>query len=216
LKKDVKKVNKKSLEIRTATMQDLDDILKVEALAWPEGLRATKEMFVSRIRVFPEGQFVCLVNGDMEGICCTQRMDYDFSKPLSSWIGVTDCGFIKGTHDLNGEYLYGVNLSVVSNMAMFKVADKLLDACEEYIVKNNLRGGILGARIPRYHKHVEEFPNPWDYVNKKIGSRYRDPEIQFYSRHKLNPLCILPSYFHDPDSLHNGVLLLFKNSERGD
>ena len=46
---------KGKVKIRQARIEDIPEIMIVEEEAWPEGLRATEEMFCSRIETFPEG-----------------------------------------------------------------------------------------------------------------------------------------------------------------
>lgn len=47
------------VSVRRAREEDVEEIMGIERKVWPEEeMRATKEMFLSRIRTFPEG-FMC-------------------------------------------------------------------------------------------------------------------------------------------------------------
>ena len=177
---------------------------------WPQDLQATEAMLKSRIEAFPEGQIVAIVQGEVRGFLSTQIMKYDIENPIASWHEATDNGFIKNTHTIAGNMLYGVDLSVWSGGEV-NVADELILAAGKLIISFNLEGAILGARIPRYHKFAREM-SVEEYVQAttRMG-RLIDPEIHFYSKFGLRILKIVPQYIEDAQSLNHGVLMYWKN-----
>ena len=102
------------IKVRQANMKDINDILIVEEEAWPDGLRASKEQFISRIKVFPEGTLVAeeVDEGNIVGVVVTEILNYDVKNPIPTWKEATDNGLIEKTHNPNGDTLYGVDLSV--------------------------------------------------------------------------------------------------------
>ena len=63
---------------RQATLDDVDAIFELDQNVWDEiGNPATRDMFVSRIETFPEGNIVATINEKVVGYMCHQLIDYD-------------------------------------------------------------------------------------------------------------------------------------------
>ena len=203
-------VKEMEIRVRQANLEDINGILIVEEEAWPEGLRASKEQFISRIKIFPEGTLVAeeVDEGNIVGVVVTEILNYDIENPIPTWKEATDNGLIKKTHNPNGDTLYGVDLSV-SRFAN-SASKNLILGIGKIIIRRNLKQAVLGARIPRYHKYNDRM-NVKDYVYGKRGKRPFDPELVFYSKVGLQIFGILPDYIDDPDSCNYGVLLCWKN-----
>lgn len=194
--------------VRRAEIKDIEGILNVEEETWPETLRATEEQFLSRIETFSEGTIVAVVDNTIVGVVATEIVDYDLNQPALTWGEITDRGFIKRTHNPNGNTLYGVDLSV----SPFGIgASKLLmQEIGRLTIRHNLKWGILGARIPRYHKFADSM-SAEEYINTKKKNRPIDPELIFYDRLGLKVIRIIPNYIEDPESCNCGVLLAWNN-----
>lgn len=194
--------------VRRAQIEDIEGILSVEEEVWPEELRATANQFISRIETFPEGTIVAVVNGTIVGVIATEIIDYDFNQSALTWDEITDRGFIKETHNPNGDTLYGVDLSV----SPFGVGASrlLMQEIGRLTIGHNLKQGILGARIPRYHKFAD-IMSAEEYVNTKRKNRSIDPELIFYARLGLKVVRVIPNYIEDPESCNYGVLLVWDN-----
>lgn len=204
---------KKKLEIRQASPSDLEGIIDVERLSWPNGLEATRDMFASRMAVFPEGVLVAEWNGQKRiiGVIAFELLNYDLDSPYPSWGEITDGGFIVKTHNAFGEYIYGVDLSVDPDFRENGVARRLLQGVGRIAVKRNLRGAILGGRLPGFYQHSKQH-SVSEYINLKRKDGYPlDPELRFYVRAGLKIMGFATNYFKDPESENFGVILLWKN-----
>ena len=198
------------LSIRQAVLKDLQDILLVEEEAWPEGLRATEEMFRSRMGVFPEGTLVAIDNDCITGVVVMEKLKFDSSTPVRTWAEVTDNGFIRNSHKPEGNALYGVDLSV-SKYAGRDVSKDLLEAVKRLAIRLNLKLVAFGARIPRFHRYVNQM-SAEEYIKAtRPSGRPLDPEIAFYVQGGAEVVKLLPNYFWDPESLGYGVLMVWKN-----
>jgi radical SAM enzyme (TIGR01210 family) len=192
-----------------ANIADIPGILLLEECVWPAGLRATEHMLKSRIATFPEGQIVAIVGKALRGFISTEIVKYDVENPILTWREATDNGFITNTHNITGNMLYGINLSVWGRIGNI-IADKLLLAMGKLIILFNLQGAVLGARIPRYHKFANVM-SAEDYIRTNKKGRLIDPELQFYSKFGLRILKVLPKYIGDAESLDYGILLQWRN-----
>jgi len=202
-----------NIKIRQAKIEDIPQILQVEKAAWGEERAATFEMFESRIKTFPQGNLVALVDNKIVGVVSTQIMNYDLEKNAFTWYEATDNGYIKKTHNQKGDTLYGVDLSVHPLYQNKGIGTKLMVSVGKLIVKYNLKRGLLGARVPHYYKYADKIKIE-DYVkinDKKRADIPPDPELVFYQRLGLKIVKIIPNYFKDPESLNYGVLLVWDN-----
>lgn len=202
---------KKAVKIRQVKIEDVEKIYELEKEVWGEENAATKEMIKSRIETFSEGQLVALIDEKIVGFVSTEIVNYDFSHPLT-WYEVTDNGFIKKSHDLKGDTLYGVTLSVHPQYQNKGIGTKLMIEVGRLLIKYNLKQGILGARIPSYHKYSDKIKVE-DYVQLKEEKDGipPDPELAFYQKLGLKMIKIIPNYFKDPESLNYGVLFVWRN-----
>lgn len=208
-------MTKTQVSVRNATFSDIDDIVAVEALSWSEENMADHSKWESRLNTFPQGVFVGLVNGKICGVVCAERVDYEFKDKDFTWYDITDNGYLVNSHNPNGRFLYGVDLSV-SGGHVSKVSRLLLEAIADLVMELNLEGSFLGARIPSYFKHAaivspEEYVfGPWVYNGKERKLPY-DPELLLYLKNGLEPLRVIPNYMEDPPSMNYGVLMLWRN-----
>lgn len=198
----------KKTKIRQARLEDIEKILIIEKEAWPEKLRATREQFRSRIETFPEGTLVAIANGTIIGVVSTEIVDYDIKDPIATWAEATDNGFIKKTHNSEGDTLYGVDLTV--SRFLENASKLLMEEIGKLAIRHSLKQGILGARIPRYHKFRDKMTAE-EYINGKRGNRFMDPELSFYAKMGLKAVKALPNYIDDPESCSYGVLMVWKN-----
>jgi len=106
-----------------------------------------------------------------------------------------------------------VDLSVHPSYQRKGVGRKLMEVIGRLAIKYNLKQGVLGGRIPNYHKFADKIKVE-DYIKTDKTTQNNippDPEILFYRQLGLKVVKIIPNYFDDPESLNYGVLLVWKN-----
>ncbi|MCK4419977.1 hypothetical protein KAV79_09230 [Candidatus Aerophobetes bacterium] len=217
---------RKKIKVREGRIDDLEGMLLVEEEAWPKGLRASREMFECRLKTFPQGTFVAEAGGKIEGVVVTEILNSDLINHIRTWDETTDNGYIRNTHNPEGDTIYGVNLSV-SPCAQKRVAIALLEAIEKLIIRYSLKQGLLSGRIPGFAKYFKQYcqkKNLSSVSNEerdKVAEQYLwtttshgralDPEIDFYKKRDFKMIKLLPGYIEDPQSLNYGVLFLWTN-----
>lgn len=202
------------IKIRQAKISDIGQIVEVEKKAWGEKGAADAQKFESRIKTFPEGTLVAELDNKIIGVVATEILNYkDWENKDFSWYDITDNGFIKKTHNPNGNVIYGVDLSVIPE-APSRVGTSLLECIGKLAIQHNFKGGMLGGRMPDYHKFSNQY-SPEEYIKQKIqtknGLEPLDPEIRFYFRAGLKIIKIIPNYFEDKESLNYGLILFWEN-----
>jgi ribosomal protein S18 acetylase RimI-like enzyme len=106
-----------------------------------------------------------------------------------------------------------VDLSVHPLYQNKGIGKKLMISVGKLAIKYNLKQGLLGARIPNYHKYADKIKVE-DYVKINKNEKTNippDPELMFYQKLGLKIVKVIPNYFDDPESLNYGVLMEWKN-----
>ena len=199
------------INIRNAKKQDLNDVVRLENEIWPEGTRATKDKFESRLKIFPQGFFLALADKDIIGVSTSEIINYDLKNPPKSWEEVTDNGYIRN-HNPYGNAIYVVSIGAISRRGG---GSALVQAQKDLAQRLNLEFLVLGARIPGYDAYCKEHGdiNIKDYIKlKREDGELIDPELRFYTRNGLKIFKIVPSYMEDDKESRNyGAIMVWKN-----
>lgn len=200
------------IQTTEAKTQHLDKVVELESKIWPEGTRAPREKFESRLRVFPNGFFVAFKDDEMIGVSTSEIITYDPANPPASWEAITDNGRIRNTHNPDGDALYVVSVGGISRSG---AGSALIKAQIELSQRLKLRCLILGARIPGYDSYCKEHGNTKieDYAMlTREDGQLLDPELRFYTRNGLRLLKIIPNYMEDDrESRNYGAIMIFEN-----
>lgn len=132
-------------QIRQAKPEDLDDIVRVESLCFPQAEAAEKAVIEERIRLFPESFLVAekdgIVVGFINGAVTNSRV-------------IEDKMFEDGSlHDENGAYQSIFGLDVHPDYQKRGIARELMDALILDSRKRGRRGLILTCKdrlLPYY------------------------------------------------------------------
>lgn len=217
---------RRKVKIRQAQVDDIEAMLLVEEKTWPENLRASREMYESRLETFSQGTMVAEVDGNIKGVVVVEIVNFRSVSDVRSWNEATDYGYIRKSHDPQGNTLYGVNLSV-SPQTQSRVAVALLEAVDKLAIKLDFKQIVLGGRVPRFARYLKQYCQKngisviSDKKRDKIAEDYiqttnrrrdpLDPQITFYQKVGTKIIKLLPNYFKDPESLDYGVLLIWLN-----
>ncbi len=66
----------KEILVRGLTVEDLDEIVRVEQETWPEEWQAPRESFANRLRIFPEGVIGVFVDGELAGVTTSMGSNF--------------------------------------------------------------------------------------------------------------------------------------------
>jgi RimJ/RimL family protein N-acetyltransferase len=197
------------ITIRNATPADIDEVMRVEREAWPPEIQAPREKFESRLKIFPQGFFVAVLNGKIMGVSTSEMIMHNNSRPPEKWEGITDNGWIAKTHNPKGNAAYIVSLGVSPLAGGKGLGSMLIQAQKELVKKLSLNFLVLGARCPEYHKHEFDSIPVEQYVSlRRDDKQLRDMELRFYERNGLKVIKPVLRYMdEDPESRHYGVVM---------
>ena len=117
----------KRMILRQMTIEDIETILKIQELCFPGMDPWERAHLKSHISIFPEGQIVAELDGEIVGSCSSLRINFDEYDDRHTWSDVTANGFITN-HDTEGYNLYGIEVMVHPKFRRMKVGQRLYEA----------------------------------------------------------------------------------------
>lgn len=210
-------------EIKVLCFKDVGEkvfpeVVRVEAETWPEEIRAPREKFESRARIFPEGFFLGYADNKLWGVATSQIINFDPANPCTSWEETTDNGWIKKSHTFQGNALYVISVGVSPRASRQGIGTALMIAEKGLAKKLSLGWLVLGSRLPGFATWHQVNPRSSikDYFDCQNETRESiDPLIRFYQRLGLKIVKIVPNYMEDdPESENFGVVMTWQNSQR--
>ncbi len=161
-------------------------------------------------KLFPEGQVVIKVNGDIAGCALSIIIDSKKIDEHHTYKEITE-NFTFNTHTSKGDFLYGIDIFIKPQYRGLRLGRRLYDYRKELCERQNLKGILFGGRIPNYYKYKEEL-SPKEYLEKVRLKEIKDPVLNFQLSNDFHPLRVLKNYLvGDAASDEYAVLLHWNN-----
>lgn len=162
------------------------------------------------IEIFPEGQIVIKVNGDIAGCALSIIIDSKSIDEHHTYKDITD-NYTFETHTENGDFIYGIDVFIKPQYRGLRLGRRLYDYRKELCEKLNLKGILFGGRIPNYYKYKDSI-SPKQYLEKVRSKEIQDPVLNFQLSNDFHPLRVLKNYLQgDKASGEYAVLLRWNN-----
>lgn len=162
------------------------------------------------IEIFPEGQIVLKVNGEIVGCALSIIINGDMLEEQHSYKEITG-NYTFSTHTPNGEILYGIDVFIKPDYRGLRLGRRLYDYRKELCEKKNLKSIAFGGRIPNYHKYAHEL-SPKEYIEKVRLKEIHDPVLSFQLSNDFHAAKILKNYLQEDEaSREYAVLLMWDN-----
>lgn len=173
----------------------------------------TEAKYLKHLELFPEGQFVALArtpDGDIPvAATSTYRTHFDFNNHQHTYEEAIAGGWLTN-HDPQGEWLYGVDMSVHPDYRGLKIGRKLYEARHDLVRRLNLRGEIAGALIPGYTHHDRNLTVA-QYVLRVMQGKLHDPTLSMQLRNGFRIKGILYEHISDERSGNCATLIVREN-----
>ncbi len=137
--------------LRNQRPDDFERIVELQLACFPGMQPWERAQFDSQQAIFPEGQFCVEVDGELAASASCLIVDYDLYSDWHDWKSIADGGYIRN-HCPKGDMLYGIEVMVHPKFRGMKLARRLYEARKELSRQRNLRGIVIGGRIPGYLK----------------------------------------------------------------
>jgi predicted amidohydrolase/GNAT superfamily N-acetyltransferase len=162
------------------------------------------------IELFPEGQVVIKVNGELAGCALSIIVDYKKYEYHHTYEEIT-ANSTFSTHDPKGDRLYGIDVFIKPGFRGLRLGRRLYDYRKELCERLNLKGIAFGGRIPNYHTYKDQL-SPKEYIAKVRRKEVNDPVLNFQMSNDFHPAKILKGYLEgDHKSSEFAVLLEWDN-----
>ena len=164
------------------------------------------------MRSFPEGQLGVEVEGELVAISSSLLISGHVASSAHDFDTVTDDGYIRN-HREEGEYLYGIDIAVSREYQGYKLARRLYEVRKELVVEHNLKGIVIGGRIPGYQEHSNEL-SAEEYVEKVAQRELDDPVLVAQLANGFEIIRVIKDYLtEDEESCGNAVLMIWRNPD---
>lgn len=162
------------------------------------------------ISIFPEGQVVIKVDGEIAGCALSLIVDYDKIDNQHTYDDITSDPNFK-IHDSDGDVLYGIDVFIQPNFRGLRLGRRLYDYRKELCENLNLKSIVFGGRMPNYHLHSDKL-SPKQYIEKVKRKEIEDPVLNFQISNDFHPVRVLKGYLEgDKASGEFAVLMEWDN-----
>lgn len=198
--------------VRTYTMNDFDDLLTIQKESFPppfpEDLWWKQDHIKAHTEIFPQGGLIAWVGNEPAGSATSLITNLDGSD--HTWEEIADDGYIRKTHDPDGDTLYGIDVCVRPKYRGFGVAKALYDERKALVERLGLKRYVAGCRIPDFH-HAPKDMRAEEYVAEVQSGKRKDQVLTFMLKQGLTVIQIIPEYLEDDESRNCGVLVEWQN-----
>lgn len=169
------------------------------------------EHFASQYRIFPEGQIVVLDGAHVIGQGSGFFLDFDFKHPEHTFAGICD-NFYFRTHDPNGAYYYGADISVHPDYRGRGIGKMIYQARKELLRRYNRRGIVAGGLIPGYVRFKSRM-SVQEYVERVVAGELTDPTLTFQLKQGFVVRGLIENYIEDSASDNWATLIVWENPD---
>ncbi len=199
------------LGLRHLRVEDYEAVRDMSARVY-KGLSPpyTKTELERLIRRFGEGQICIEDNGRPVAVAFSIIIDFSLFGNHHTYRQITGNGTFN-THDPEGDYLYGIEVFVDPDYRGMRLGRRLYDARKDLAVNLNLKGILLGGRIPGYRDHAPGMSSQ-EYILKVQNKELVDNVLTFQLSNDFHVRNLLDNYWlEDHQSRGNAVLLEWVN-----
>ncbi|MCZ7582700.1 MAG: GNAT family N-acetyltransferase [Deltaproteobacteria bacterium] len=180
------------LHVRRLRGSDYNVVRALQLRCFPGMPPWKPDQFQAQIERFRDGQ-LCVVDGErIVASSSSLIVSFDLHSDWHDWHAIADNGYI-GTHDDNGDTLYGIEIMVEPDYRGMRLSRRLYEARKALARKKNLARIIIGGRIPGYGQHADRM-SPEEYVERVVSKEYFDPVLTAQLSNGFELRRIIPGY----------------------
>ena len=170
----------------------------------------TSEQLITLLSLFPKGQICLEHRGVIIAFALCIIVDYSKFEDDHNYEQITG-NFSFSTHNNNGDILYGIDICVHPEFRNLRLGRRLYNARKEICENLNLKGIVIGGRMPRYHKFSYRM-KPKEYIEKVRVKKIYDPVLFFQLTNGFHVKKIVPNYLpSDKQSHANAIIMRWDN-----
>jgi len=193
--------------MRFAHAEQLEALQRIvfPSLAEEELLHANQ--YQAHVQLFPEGQFVALDGDKVIGATSSIRYHFDIDKnEHHSFFEIMGGGWFT-THEPNGEWLYGMDVSVHPNYRGQGIARALYRArqytCRQLGLKGQMTVGMLNG-----YGSVKDKVTIEEYFDRVKSHQVFDPTVSVQEKIGFNIISLMKDYLNDETCGNAGAVIV--------
>jgi GNAT superfamily N-acetyltransferase len=196
--------------VRQTQEEDLPALIDLQRRTYPTIQPWAADKVLRQIEVFPQGQLVAELDGQLVGAASALVVLWDDWVDVHTWKEITARGTFD-THDNRGRTLYGAEVLVDSAMQGRGVGHHLYNARKQLCRRLNLKRIIACGRLPGYGA-VAHSMGVEMYCKKVLWGDLTDPVLSFQLREGFRYCGVVPGYIpEDVDSCGCASLIAWLN-----
>lgn len=166
-----------------------------------------KAHYLKHLEIFPQGQFVALAGDKVIGGTTTMRYNYDLAHPMHHSFTETVSGGWLTNHVPDGEWLYGIDVSVHPDYRGLGIAKAF------YGIRNNLakelgcKGQLTVGMLNGYVNYKDTLSIE-EYYEKVKSHEIFDPTVSVQEKIGFQIRGLMKDYLNDPTCGNAGAIIV--------
>ncbi|MFT5846103.1 MAG: putative amidohydrolase/GNAT superfamily N-acetyltransferase [Psychroserpens sp.] len=200
-----------NIELKFLTVDDYEELKSATLESYGGVLNSywKKHHIEQLTSIFPKGQVVIKIDGNIAGCALSLVVDYDKIDDHHTYADIITGDKFKN-HDPDGDILYGIDVFIKPEYRGLRLGRRLYDYRKEICEDLNLKGIVFGGRMPNFHNHKELTPK--EYIEKVKRKEIHDPVLNFQISNDFHPVRVLKGYLEgDTASNEYAVLMEWDN-----
>ncbi|MFY3384371.1 GNAT family N-acetyltransferase [Paracidovorax sp. MALMAid1276] len=200
------------VQVRTTLPGDIDALLALQERVYPAIDPWRRDHLVHQLKVFPQGQLVAELDGEVVGCASALVILWDEWAEEHTWQEITARGTFS-THNPDGFTLYGAEVFVDPDMRGRRIGQALYEGRRQLCRDLNLRRIIACGRLPGYQAHAPQMTAE-QYAKRVLWGDLSDPVLSFQLREGFRYCGIMKDYLpQDEESCGQASLIVWINPD---
>jgi predicted N-acetyltransferase YhbS len=165
------------------------------------------DQYKKHVEIFPEGQFVALDGDKVIGATTSMRYHFNLNHiEHHTFYEIMGGGWLT-THDPNGEWLYGIDVSVDPDYRKLGIARALYRARQHTVRELGLKGQMTVGMLNGYRNYQEQMSLE-EYYEKVKQHELFDPTVSVQEKVGFEIVGLMKDYLNDPTCGNAGAVII--------
>lgn len=172
---------------------------KIDDPAWSRG------QLKKLTGIFPDGQIVIKVDDKIVACALSIIIDYKLFDESHTYLDITGNDTFN-THKMDGDVLYGLDMMVHPDYRGLRLGRRLYDYRKDLCEELNLKGIVIGGRLPNFHKFDELSAR--EYIRRVKEKEIHDPVLNFQLSNDFQVKRVVKNYLPEDQASESYAALL--------